>query len=347
MVCSPYSPPPTPVKAPANQPLNRGDYRLSQFESPTTDIIILGHSMGGILAAEVILLLSPDHYGSLRHPGILGLIAFDTPFLGIHPGIISSGIASLFRPAQPSTATLEANDTLDPLIGARPERNFTVTPSKTAGSALDAAWGFVAKHKDNITSATGKYLMSHLEFGSCLADPVGLKRRYDKIRKLEDGGWDEVGERVRFANYYTISYGIEKKPKPMPEVATPAANEEANVAEACTEAETALSASVAQLAVEDANRDHKRSHSAASGSSLGSVQELFPEPLGMAELPPTSRAQSPLPGFDASSEPLTQPFLGHIPKPPPLSSLKSPPPSSLRCPHPQYRPRFNLSRLLR
>ena len=60
--------------------------------------------MGGILSAEVVLLAS--HFNDsmqsdkklLRHR-IVGTINFDTPFLGMHPGIIPSGIGSLFRPA--------------------------------------------------------------------------------------------------------------------------------------------------------------------------------------------------------------------------------------------------------
>ena len=57
--------------------------------------------MGGILSAEVVLLASHSMQSEkmvLRHR-IVGTINFDTPFLGMHPGIIPSGIGSLFRPA--------------------------------------------------------------------------------------------------------------------------------------------------------------------------------------------------------------------------------------------------------
>lgn len=72
---------------------------LRPHESPDTDVILLGHSMGGILAAEVALLE--------RHR-ILGTINFDTPFLGMHPGVIASGLGSLFRPAPESLAAKPA-----------------------------------------------------------------------------------------------------------------------------------------------------------------------------------------------------------------------------------------------
>ena len=56
--------------------------------------------MGGILATEVTLLppYSPTSDDSFRHC-ILGTIDFDTPFLGMHPGVVVSGVGSLFRPA--------------------------------------------------------------------------------------------------------------------------------------------------------------------------------------------------------------------------------------------------------
>ena len=55
--------------------------------------------MGGILSAEVAL-QKPATAATgkpFRHK-ILGTISFDTPFLGMHPGVIVSGISSLFRP---------------------------------------------------------------------------------------------------------------------------------------------------------------------------------------------------------------------------------------------------------
>ncbi|KAI5796874.1 hypothetical protein FPQ18DRAFT_232423, partial [Pyronema domesticum] len=198
---------------------------LSQFENEMTDIILLGHSMGGILAAEVVLLNSLYSPDFRRHPQILGVVAFDTPFLGMHPGIIGAGIASLFRPAVSPPTEEVAKEDLDPLFAQRPQRNFTVVASKKPETPWESTWHFINKHHKNLTQATGKYLMSHLEFGACLADPIGLKTRYTKIRSLEDGEQMPDGriERVRFANYYTISYGRDKtqpvvNPPPMPEV---------------------------------------------------------------------------------------------------------------------------------
>lgn len=61
--------------------------------------------MGGILATEVSLLppYSRTSTQKFRHR-ILGTISFDCPFLGMHPGIVVSGIGSLFRPTAKSPA---------------------------------------------------------------------------------------------------------------------------------------------------------------------------------------------------------------------------------------------------
>ena len=66
--------------------------------------------MGGILSAEVVLLASHSNnsmQSDEKVHRIVGTINFDTPFLGMHPGIIPSGIGSLFRPAT-DTPTADA-----------------------------------------------------------------------------------------------------------------------------------------------------------------------------------------------------------------------------------------------
>lgn len=76
---------------------------------------------------------------------------------------------------------------------------------------------FAKKHSDDFTTATKSYFMSHIEFGGCLADFPGLKKRYSRIRELEDvdDTTDDAMEhdvrRIRFVNYYTASTGILKQ----------------------------------------------------------------------------------------------------------------------------------------
>ena len=224
---------------------NKG--RLEPNESPTTDVILLGHSLGGILAAEVALL--PTHRpqsSERRQHRILGVIGFDVPFLGLHPIVISTGIKSLFRPAleTPDAKTLEENglspntsnspsllsptdsSVSDPFQAWPPGPNFNPkfandviwNPSK---KCWESGLHFIKKHKDGLYKASKEYLVSYLEFGGCLADYPGLKNRYDHLRALEDV--DELKQhrdaqgrpyrKVRFVNYYSASTGRPKLPK--------------------------------------------------------------------------------------------------------------------------------------
>ncbi|KAJ1302159.1 hypothetical protein OPQ81_000987 [Rhizoctonia solani] len=56
---------------------------------PPGRVILCGHSMGGLLTAEVAFAAPPDR--------VIGLVSFDVPFLGVHPHVVLSGIASLFK----------------------------------------------------------------------------------------------------------------------------------------------------------------------------------------------------------------------------------------------------------
>lgn len=188
--------------------------------------------MGGILSAEVVLQppSSPATGKSFRHH-ILGTISFDTPFLGMHPGVVVSGIGSLFRPApEPPVARIApVSATNTPPMHSQaslssPTPSFVdsdisgLSPTQSATSPTTSSpndpffnppfpndvrlperkgWTnllhFINKHSDGLTSATKQYFMSHLEFGGCLADYPGLKNRYEKIRSLEDV--DELARR--------------------------------------------------------------------------------------------------------------------------------------------------------
>ncbi|KAF8189101.1 hypothetical protein K438DRAFT_956244 [Mycena galopus ATCC 62051] len=61
---------------------------------PPGPVILLGHSMGGLLAADAAT--DASNSGIPRSRRILGLVAFDVPYLGMHPHVVVSGIASLF-----------------------------------------------------------------------------------------------------------------------------------------------------------------------------------------------------------------------------------------------------------
>ncbi|KXJ93010.1 hypothetical protein Micbo1qcDRAFT_52732 [Microdochium bolleyi] len=199
---------------------------LEPHESPTTDVILVGHSMGGLLAAEVVLMPGQRQQETYFKHRIIGAVHLDSPILGLHPGIVVSGISSLFRPkpekpgspagpgaelgAGPSetsvlsptqslysensfdSQTTAASSVVPGLVGARTmDPNFD--PSFPNDVRLkDRSWWknvvhFAKKHSsEGLVDAATKHIMSHLEFGSCLMDFGGLKSRYENVRKLED-----------------------------------------------------------------------------------------------------------------------------------------------------------------
>ncbi|OIW29905.1 hypothetical protein CONLIGDRAFT_543503, partial [Coniochaeta ligniaria NRRL 30616] len=233
---------------------------LEPHESPKTDIVLIGHSMGGLLAADIVLI--PGTNGNQFRHRILGTISLDSPFLGLHPGIIVSGIASLFRPAPsppkdnntteylPLSPTASSSFSPDPSLYSElappsgvASPSLPTSPSSLAASGppdpyfnppffndvqfKDRGWfkniaHFTKKHMDeNLVSAATSHIMSHLEFGGCLADYPGLMARYNKLRQLEEvdpfKGDVPPGaprpSKVRFVNYFTISTGRIDKPK--------------------------------------------------------------------------------------------------------------------------------------
>lgn len=54
-------------------------------------IVLIGHSLGGFVVTEAALQYRPEQGRSQ----VIGLIAMDVPYLGVHPHVIVSGIASL------------------------------------------------------------------------------------------------------------------------------------------------------------------------------------------------------------------------------------------------------------
>lgn len=200
---------------------------LTPHESPTTDVVLVGHSMGGILAADVILMPNPSPYGTypFKHR-ILGHISMDCPFLGLHPGIVVSGISSLFKPAATPQDHSQENASLNAPYGisetASPDSsslNLTTSHSSVPGSPSSATSAsvsqlphdsffnqpffndsalqerpfvrrmlhFASKYRsEGLVQAAAKHVVSYLEFGSCLADLSGLESRYARLRALED-----------------------------------------------------------------------------------------------------------------------------------------------------------------
>ncbi|KAH3355173.1 hypothetical protein KXW94_004551 [Aspergillus fumigatus] len=239
--------------------------------SPTVDpsvhVFLVGHSMGGIVAAETLLLLaseqpiSTDAYsdvpsnhasvgceansktaassrlvepGTFMFPHIQGVLAFDTPFLGIAPGVVSYGaeghyknvttaynalseVAGLFGFGGANNASREGTNATQQTQA----RLLPSTPAGTPASAPDAAatpswqrWGRYAMFAGaaGAVAAGGAAAMytqrqrltegwdwvsSHLIFVGCLARPSELRQRLALLSTV----YNERG--IRCTNFYT------------------------------------------------------------------------------------------------------------------------------------------------
>lgn len=172
----------------------------------------------------------------------------DAPLLGLHPGIVVSGISSLFRPKPDGPAPQEGpagapsseaaslySDPSSPGVAPAPAspalpRTVTLDPNFNPEfpndvRLQDRSWWknvvhFVKKHNsEGLVDAATSHIMSHLEFGSVLMEFNCLKVRYENLRKLEDvddiknHGTPHVPPQIRFVQYYTVCHGFPKKPK--------------------------------------------------------------------------------------------------------------------------------------
>lgn len=212
--------------------------------SPTIDpsvrTILIGHSMGGIVAAETVIHLTSDkpiHVDttgqdvhspslvSLMFPYIQGVLAFDTPFLGISPGVVAHGAEGHYNTASAAftqlsnlwgtnkggasaaSASSKTATTVKAPAGALPAPAAPANESAWgkwgriamyagAGAALAATSAAAYVNRDNITQGFG-WVSSHLEFVGCLARAEDLRRRVARLVRVAD----ELD--FDFANLYT------------------------------------------------------------------------------------------------------------------------------------------------
>ncbi|KAK4146165.1 uncharacterized protein C8A04DRAFT_10067 [Dichotomopilus funicola] len=224
---------------------------------PSVRVVLVGHSMGGIVAAETAIRISsekpvhnsvdedspakaatamPPAPNALMFPYIQGVLAFDTPFLGISPGVVAHGAESHYATASAAIAQLSG---LTSLWGAgtkaaNPNDNAKAKPAGALPPASDQSrdkpkddkagtasttssgwgrWGTIAMaagavgavaaggaaaylNREQISQGLG-WATSHLEFVGCLARKEELKRRVAYMLRLQK----EVG--VGFGNLYT------------------------------------------------------------------------------------------------------------------------------------------------
>lgn len=220
----------------------------NQTPSPTIDpsvrTVLVGHSMGGIVAADTVISITSDlaidsHaaeasstptdiINAFMFPYIQGVLAFDTPYLGISPGVVAHGAESHYQAA--TTAYTQFSSLAGTLWGTKEAASSATTTmrkeEKKPVAALpappvdDAAavpawqrWGRLAMYAGaagavvaggaaayiNREQISGgwNWVGSHLEFVGCLMRGEDLKKRVARMVTLNK----ELS--VGWANLYT------------------------------------------------------------------------------------------------------------------------------------------------
>lgn len=203
---------------------------------PSIRTILIGHSMGGIVAAETVMGLASErpiytedgidkssgrpNFNSLMFPRIQGVLAFDTPYLGIAPSVVAYGAEGHYQTAQSAMAQLGS---VWKMVGGGGGDAAASSSSALATTAASAAkndsgsggwgWGKIAMYgaaasavaaggaaawmnREHI-SVGWSWVSSHLEFVGCLARPEALKQRVSYMVRLSS----ELN--IGYANVYT------------------------------------------------------------------------------------------------------------------------------------------------
>ncbi|KAM0722341.1 hypothetical protein Q7P37_001782 [Cladosporium fusiforme] len=231
----------------------------NQTPSPTVDpsvrVILIGHSMGGIVAAETLLSIARDepvrpgasndpteaasrpqtprprgaptssdkedrassappqgHSSAMFFPYVQAVLAFDTPFLGISPGVLAHGAEEHINHA---SAAYKAYNGASQFFGWNsPAQNAQPVANASTSSGGWGKWGklaMVGGAAAAVAGAAGAAYMnwdqinqgfawagSHLEFVGCLARGAELQKRVESVVNLTET------HGVGFADFYTV-----------------------------------------------------------------------------------------------------------------------------------------------
>ncbi|KAK9450615.1 uncharacterized protein V1518DRAFT_146178 [Limtongia smithiae] len=198
------------------------DKSSSPVISPSVGVVLVAHSMGGLVVADAALqILARD----LRctFPKVLGMLCFDTPFLGLHASVFSQDAVQRGAAKMQELKTLSASLPVGAVTSYLFAKKSSEQPARAANAAGDknqqqkkeqVNWGKVigltaAGIATTAAAAAGAawYLKSqnvdlgwakqHLEFVGALMQPADtLKKRLYTI-------YDNRA-RVQMVNFYTV-----------------------------------------------------------------------------------------------------------------------------------------------
>ncbi|KAH8599850.1 hypothetical protein B0O99DRAFT_611230 [Bisporella sp. PMI_857] len=208
---------------------------------PSVHTILVGHSMGGIVAADTILGLASDSpieptepedskelgLNTFMFPYIQGVLAFDTPYLGISPGVVAHGAEGHYNAASSAFTQLSgltgalwggkgASETV--AKGQKEKKPVAALPPPPLADASAPAWqrwgkiamyagagavvaagGATAYMKREQITEGWSWIGSHLEFVGCLMKGEDLRKRVAGMVRLNremNIGWSNLYTRL-------------------------------------------------------------------------------------------------------------------------------------------------------
>ncbi|KAI9770387.1 MAG: hypothetical protein M1840_003273 [Geoglossum simile] len=194
--------------------------------SPTVDpsvhAILVGHSMGGIVAAETAIAIAAEQpltqsseTTGLLFPYISGIIAYDTPYLGVSPGVVAHGAEGHYNTA--STALTQLSGLAGGLWGGnvavKEDSDINTGDIKTLPAPLESTASAEAVKKDGDAAATpawqrwGKIAMFAGAAGAVAAGGAAAYMKRDQIAE----GWSWVGGHLEFVGCLMKSEDLKKR----------------------------------------------------------------------------------------------------------------------------------------
>lgn len=217
--------------------LEAANHNPDPVDDPSVHVVLVGHSMGGIVSAETLLGItrgevkarspkaaSPGFSGSEANatmpqlqtssgdslddedslavffPHIRAILALDTPWLGIAPGVIAFGAEHGWN--QAANAWKTVTKTTGKWMGATPAEDERPSARKKRKNSGWAVLGKVVAYTGAATAVAGiagatylgwnhlslgaTWVGSHLEFISCLTKGEELKQRLQAVIKLTE-----------------------------------------------------------------------------------------------------------------------------------------------------------------
>lgn len=180
-------------------------------------IVLCGHSMGGLLAADALraFIKSRPDEGAPLWPRVIGCIAFDTPYLGLHPFVFKNSatrvaevadtartIASdvlYFMGKNPDSSQAKPNPSLRQIAPATESESESTSKSTgwarwapaayAVGGAIaaGAAAGTAYWRREDISSGYN-WAFDHMKYVGKLWDEEGMRKRLDDLMLAEQRG---------------------------------------------------------------------------------------------------------------------------------------------------------------